>query len=265
MDSDRIQENRSMKLSRRYAARLFAAVAFMPRRVVLGQSVAAPEFEVTSVKPSRTDFGWQGVDTMPGRIQANSITMRRCIGQAYDVSGHRLLGGPAWIDTDRWEIEARADRPVDDDAALMKMLQRLLEERFKLVVHHETRMLPAYLLELGQSAPKMSKTAPGDDDTELHGGRGGPTTLEAKRTDMNRLAEVLDWRMDRQVLNQTGLEGQFNFTLHWLADPLRNQDDGADDVSIFTAVREQLGLRLHATKAPVEVLVIDHAEKPSAN
>jgi uncharacterized protein (TIGR03435 family) len=254
-----------MKLSRRCAARLFAAAALMPRGVVLGQPAAGPEFDVTSVKPSHTDFGWQGVDTMPGRIQANSITLRRCIGQAYDVSGHRLLGGPAWIDTDRWEIAARAGTPVDDDAVLMKMLQRLLEERFKLVVHHETRLLPAYVLELGHSAPKMNKTAPGDDDTELHGGRGGPTTLEAKRTDMNRLAEVLDWRMDRQVVNRTGLEGQFNFTLHWLADTLRNPDDGADDVSIFTAVGEQLGLRLQPAKVPVDVLVIDHAERPEAN
>ena len=111
----------------------------------------------------------------------------------------------------------------------------------------------------------MQRAEAGDSDTEMHGGRGGPTMLEAKKTDMNRLAELLDWRMDRPVVNHTGLNGGFNFTLHWAPDNLRDPDDGADDVSIFTAVGEQLGLRLRTAKAPVEVLVIDHVERPSEN
>jgi len=145
----------------------------------------------------------------------------------------------------------------------MLMLRRLLADRFQLVLHRETRTLPAYLLEVAKNGPRMEKAEPGDSDTELHGGRGGPTTLEARKTGMDQLAEILGWRMDRQVVNRTGLNGTFNFTLHWMADIMRN--DGDDDVSVFTAVGEQLGLRLRSTKAPVEVLVIDHAEKPAPN
>jgi uncharacterized protein (TIGR03435 family) len=254
----------AMKLSRRCAARMVAAAILLPGGVLLGQPAAALEFDVTSVKPSRSE-GWQGVDTMPGRIRADSITLNRCIRQAYNIGPHRLIGGPNWADTARWEIEARADRPVDDDDVLMLMLRKLLADRFKLALHHETRMLPAYLLEVSNNGPKMQKVDPGDPDTELHGGRGGPTRLEARKSDMNHLCEVLGWRLDRPVVNHTGLQGAFRFNLHWMPDMMRNSDDGADDVSIFTAVGEQLGLRLRSAKAPVDVLVIDHAERPSAN
>ncbi len=260
----------SMKLSRRVATRLFAAAAFLPspallpQRAVPPQQVPAPEFDVTSVKPSR-EGGWQGIDTSPGRIRANSTTLGRCIRQAYDLGPHQLLGGPAWIDTDRWEIVARADSPIDNDDVLMFMLRRLLADRFQLAVHRETREQPAYLLEVDKNGPKLQRAEPGDPDTEMHGGRNGPATLEASRTDMNLLADLLSSRMDRQVVNRTGLTGGFNFTLHWEPDTARMNDDTAEDVSIFTAIGAQLGLRLRPAKAPLDVLVIDHVERPSPN
>ncbi len=254
-----------MKLSRRDAVSLFAAAALAPSRFVLGQQAPAPEFDAASVKPSPRDFGWQGIDTSPGRIQAESVTLLRCIRDAYDMGPHQVIGGPDWINTARWQIVARADRPVDDDDILMQMLRSLLADRFKLALHRETRSLPAYLLEINRNGPKMQKAESGDSDTEMHGGRGDPATLEAKKTDMNNLAEILGWRLDRPVVNRTGLQGDFTFTLHWAPDNLRDPDDGADDVSIFTAVGEQLGLRLRSARAPVQVLVIDHAELPSPN
>jgi uncharacterized protein (TIGR03435 family) len=254
-----------MKLSRRDAVCLFAAAALVPSRLVLGQQAAAQEFDAASVKPSPRDFGWQGIDTSPGRIQAESVTLLRCIRDAYDMGPHQVIGGPDWINTDRWEIVARADRPVDDDDVLMRMLRTLLADRFKLAMHRETRSLPAYLLEVDRKGPRMQQAESGDSDTEMHGGRNGPATLEAKKTDMNNLAEILGWRLDRPVVNRTGLQGGFNFTLHWAPDNLRDPDDGDDDVSIFTAVGEQLGLHLRSARAPVEVLVIDHAERPSPN
>ena len=253
-----------MKVSRRVAVRLFAAAAVMQLRGVLGQPAAALEFDVTSVKPSRAE-GWQGIDTMPGRIRAESITLLRCIREAYGVGPHQVIGGPDWMAADRWEIVARADRPVDDDDVLMLMLRELLADRFRLALHRETRMLPSYVLEVDKRGPRMQRAEAGDSDTEMHGGRGGPATLEARKTDMNRLAELLDWRMDRPVVNHTGLNGGYNFTLHWAPENLRDPENGADDVSIFTAVGEQLGLRLRTGKAPVEVLVIDHVERPSEN
>ena len=251
-------------LSRRDAVKLFALALPGLWASAVAQPVAAPEFDVTSVKPSRLD-GWQGVDTMPGRIRADSITLNRCIRQAYNIGPHQLIGGPDWILTDRWEIVARADRPVDDDDTLMLMLRSLLADRFQLVVHRETRNLPAYVLEVNRSGPKMQKAAAGDSDTEMQGGRGR-VMLAARKVPMDELADILGRRMDRPVVNRTGLSGGFNFSLHWAADSGRSPSDGAvDDVSIFTALGEQLGLRLRTAKAPVEVLVIDHVERPSEN
>jgi uncharacterized protein (TIGR03435 family) len=250
-----------MKISRREAAHLFAAAALMPRTLATAQT---EEFDVTSVKPSRQDAGWSGVDTSPGRIQADSVTLKRCIMSAYDIGTHAVIGGPAWMTTDRWEIVARAGRPVDDDAVLMRMLQGLLADRFKLAVHRETRSLPAYLLEVGRKGPKMKRSEPGDSDTDMQGGRGS-VTLDAKKTGMDALAQIIGRRMDRPVVNHTGLAGGYNFTLHWAPDNGRTPNDDADDMSIFTAVSEQLGLRLHPARAPIEVLVIDHVERPSEN
>ena len=202
---------------------------------------------------------------MPGRIQADNVTLKRCIQQAYGVGPHQVAGGPEWMDTEHWEIMARADRLVEDDAVLMKMLQGLLAERFQLALHRETRTLPAYVLEVGRKGAKMERAEAIDADTDMHGWRGA-VTLEAKKTDMASLAEVLERRLDRPVVNRTGLEGGFNFTLHWSPVSARVDDDSdAEDVSIFTAVAEQLGLRLRGAKAPVEVLVIDHVDRPSAN
>jgi uncharacterized protein (TIGR03435 family) len=147
----------------------------------------------------------------------------------------------------------------------MKMLQGLLADRFQLAVHRETRTLPAYVLEVGRNGPKMARADGVDDDTDMDGWRGA-LTLTAKKTDMNSLAEALEGRLDRPVVNRTGLAGGYNFTLHW--SPANGQvedDDDAEDVSIFTAVAEQLGLRLKAAKEPVEVLVVDRAERPAAN
>jgi uncharacterized protein (TIGR03435 family) len=151
---------------------------------------------------------------------------------------------------------------VNDDV-LKQMMQGLLADRFRLLVHRETRSLPAYVLEVAHNGPKMQKAEPGDNKFELVGGRGGPTTLKAQKIDMDHLAQILGWRMDREVVNHTGLDGAFEFNLHWLADTVRNSE--SDDVSIFTAISEQIGLSLKSEKAPLIVLVIDRAERPSSN
>jgi len=259
-------------MTRREAVRALGAAWAVAGLAAWGQvGSGAPdpdalEFDVTSVKPSGPGGRWSsGIDTMPGRIQGDRVTLKRCIMQAYAVGPHQVLGGPEWIATDRWRIEARATRPVEDDAVLMKMLQGLLADRFQLAVHRETRTLPAYVLEVGRNGPKMARADGVDDDTDMDGWRGA-LTLTAKKTDMNSLAEALEGRLDRPVVNRTGLAGGYNFTLHW--SPANGQvqdDDDAEDVSIFTAVAEQLGLRLKAAKEPVEVLVVDRAERPAAN
>ena len=196
----------------------------------------------------------------------SNATLKRCIMGAYGLGPNQILGGPEWLDSDRYEIIAKADQPVNDDAVLMAMLQTLLAERFKLAIHRETKTVQAFVLEVAKNGPKMAKAE--DREATTRNGRG---LIDARTITMNRLAEVLSRQMDRPVVNQTGLEGAFDLKLEWTpesARPVRVGADGApteSGLSIFTAIQQQLGLRLRSEKAQVEMLVIDHAEKPSEN
>ena len=150
------------------------------------------------------------------------------------------------------------------DGSLMTALRSLLAERFKLALHRETRPIQAYILQVAKNGPKLEK---GDGDShQTNSGRGD---IVAKNASMDRFAEVLSRQMDLPVVNRTGLEGVFNFRLQWAPEttaPEKPAERAASDrAPIFTAIQEQLGLRLHAQKVPIEVIVIDHAEKPTEN
>jgi uncharacterized protein (TIGR03435 family) len=196
----------------------------------------------------------------------SNVTLKRCIMGAFGIGPNQILGGPGWLDSDRYEIVAKAERPVDDDGVLMAMLQTLLAERFKLAFHRETRTVPAFLLEVAKNGPKLERAE--DEESTTHNGRG---LIDAKVITMDRFAEVLSRQMDRPVVNHTGLEGSFNLKLEWTPEtvkPVTSGTDGAaieSGLSIFTAIQQQLGLRLRSQKAPVEVVVIDHVERPSEN
>jgi uncharacterized protein (TIGR03435 family) len=193
------------------------------------------------------------------------VTLKRCIMGAYGVGPHQISGGPDWLASDRFEISAIADKPIDDDAVLMAMLQDLLAERFKLVLHRDTRTIRALVLEVARNGPKLEKAEAGEAGTNTSSGNTR-LSIDAHNTDMDLFAKVLAREMDLPVVNHTGLEGVFNFKLHWTPDKARPADGVATEgASIFTAIQEQLGLRLRAEKAPVEILVIDHVERPSEN
>ena len=175
---------------------------------------------------------------------------------------HQIAGGPDWLDSDRFDISAVADPSIDanSDAALDLMLQNLLADRFKLALHRETRSLSSYVLEVPKNGPKLEKAAGGESRTHTNG-NNARISIEAENTSMDGFAKVLAREMDRPVVNQTGLEGHFNLKLRWARDGA-----GVTELpSIFTALEEQLGLRMRAEKVSVEVLIIDHAEKPSEN
>lgn len=210
-----------------------------------GQS--PPRIEVASVKVSHADPSHWGVTTGHGRIHAENVTLKRCIMGAWSVGPNQIIGGPEWLNEDRFEIEARADQPVNDDAVLSVLLRGILAERFKLALHHETRPLEAYVPEVAKNGPKMEKSAGGEStDLARNGGH------DSKNATMQHFADVLSRQMDLPVVNRTGLDGVFNLKLEWA-------DAGP---TIYTAIQEQLGLRLRAEKTPIDVLVIDHAEKP---
>jgi uncharacterized protein (TIGR03435 family) len=231
---------------------------------VYGQTAPGPRFEVASVKPSGADpSSTSGIYTGHGRLDAHNVTLKRCIMGAYGVGPHQISEGPDWLDSDRFQILANADQPINDDAVLMAMLQGLLTERFHLVLHRETRTMPALILEVGKG-PKLERAAAGEASTNTSTNNSG-VTIEARNTGMNLFAQVLARNMDLPVVNHTELAGIFNFKLHWTPDSTRLAAGAADEASLFTAIQEQLGLRLRSQKAPVEVLVIDRVEKLSGN
>lgn len=225
--------------------------------IVYGQAADAPRFEVASVKPSSADprSGDSGVATGHGRVTARNVTLKRCIIGAYGLGPNLILGGPDWLDSDRFEIVAKSERAEDGDKELMAMLRTLLAERFKLSVHREIKTMPALVLEVAKNGPKLEKAVDGPATT--NNGRG---LIDAKNITMSRFAEVLSRQTDLPVVDRTGLPGAFNLKLEWARDSAKT-----DGPSIFAALQEQLGLRLESRKIPIEILVIDHAERPSEN
>jgi uncharacterized protein (TIGR03435 family) len=242
----------------------FAVLAVCVSGAVCGQSAVSQQFEVASIKPSKGPSSLSsGLSTGNGRLTASNVTLKRCIMGAYAVGPNQIFGGPDWLESDRFEITAKAEQPVGD-GILMAMLQTLLAERFKLALHREAKPIEAYVLEVSKNGPKLEK---GDGHgSKTSNGRGD---IVATNATMDRFAEILSRQMDLPVVNHTGLEGVFNLKLQWTLESAKvaKPVEGAviEGPSIFTAIQEQLGLRLHAQKMPVEVLVIDHVEKPSEN
>jgi uncharacterized protein (TIGR03435 family) len=228
------------------------------------QPAPALRFAVASIKPTPADRynEGSGIPTGHGRLTGNHVTLRRCIQGAYAVGPNQIVGGPPWVDSDRFEIDAKADLPVGD-SMLMVMLRSLLADRFKLAMHRETRAIEALVLEVARNGPKLEKAADGASETDSGHGR-----IDAKVITMNRFAEVLSRQTDLPVVNRTGLEGAFNLKLEWSPEADKAVKPGQappdNGPSLFTAL-QGLGLRLQARKTPLDVLVIDHAERPSEN
>ena len=225
---------------------------------VLAFAQNSARFEVVSVKPAlNPNREHSGVYTGHGRLSATNITLKNCVMRAYHVGQTQIAGGPDWLDTATFDIEARAATAIEDDNALTAMLQPLLADRFKLVLHHESRSTEAYVLEVAKNGPRLSRTEPGEANTNSRRG-----SIQAQHSSMDHLAEVLGRFLDRPILNRTELDGVYNLNLQWTPDT--SPADTPDRVSIFTAVQEQLGLRLRAEKI-VDTLVIDRAERPEPN
>ena len=231
-----------------------------------------PAFEVASIKPSNYQGGPLRVTSRIGTdgIDFSNVTPRLCIQRAYSVKPYQV-SGPEWINTERYMIVAKAAGAVTEDTILL-MLQTLLAERFKLAFHREPKEMPVYALVVSKNGPKL-KEATGEGATQI-----APDGREIvfERASMGLLAGTVARSVDRPVIDATGLKGLYNFKLAWSNDDRPRPNSGAvagtvdasdpdDAPSIFTALQERLGLRLESRKAPVEVLVIDHIEKPSGN
>lgn len=205
----------------------------------------------------------------PGQISFTSASLITLIASAYGVKAYQI-SGPAWFDAVSFDIVAKLP-PGTSKEQVDPMLQNLLAERFALRLHHEKKALPVYTLTVGKNGPKMKLC----EDPEAGGEMGpwnGGARLAAPNWTMQALADFLSPRLDRPVLNMTALTPRYDFTLYWLAEnmempPRTATDEAAEPApSIFSAVQEQLGLKLERSTSPVDMLVIDHAEKtPTEN
>lgn len=232
-------------------------------------------FDVASIKPNRTGSGSTNMRTSHGRLTASNVTVRMLIRSAFHVKDSQISGGPGWLDTERYDIVARTERAEISDDNLWFSLQPLLAERFGLQYHREIKQLPVYLLVIGKGGPGLRNHSGDDQPTMRFTAGSGKAKLEATKTSMRRFADSLGGYIDRPVLDNTQLRGDYDFKLEWAQDhPGENSPSMLDSLreevgltgpSVFMAVQEQLGLKLQPTKGPVEILVVDGAEKVSAN
>jgi uncharacterized protein (TIGR03435 family) len=266
------------------------------------QSASAPRlsFEVATVKPNRASDNKRMMMISPGKLSAVGMPLKELIRFAYDIkSDAQLTGGPSWINSDRFDIEAKEDEahaqasskllPPEMSKQMRQMLQSLLEDRFGLKVSHATKELPVYALVIAKGGPKLTPTTtppmvppgdqpPGDDNAKKSFNRGirmqGNGDLTGMAATTAFLSDVLSRQPElgnRPVEDKTGLTGEYDWTLKWTPaamDSSSSADGAAVDsstASLFTAVQEQLGLKLEPQKGTVDILVIDHVEQPSAN
>lgn len=237
--------------------------------LIWGQTTTTPSFDVASVKPVTSASGdREPIDfrVQPGgRLIITNLRFNVIIREAFGVKGYQIAGGPAWMDTDRFDITAKAEGDPTRKQ-MMTMLQALLADRFHLMVHRETKEANVYSLVVAKNGPKFKHSTA--DETYIRLYRNTPVdqpgvsyTIGAQKASMALFAERLGaMELGRPVLDHTGLDGEFDFKVEYATND--NPDVGA---SIFTAIQEQLGLKLEATKGLLEILVIDHVEKPSAN
>jgi uncharacterized protein (TIGR03435 family) len=229
----------------------------MAAGLIFGQS--APSFDVTSIKLSPP---WQagmtgGVSLDGTRFSSSRNPLRGLIFSAYGVPYWRLSGGPAWLETDAYDIMGTFPPNTSQDQVKL-MLQTLFADRFKLAIHRETKDYPVYALVVGKDGPKLKAAVDGKYSAKNAGGH-----LELHHANVAGFATYLVNVADRPVVDMTGLDGYFDISLDWRPETPQPGNDPRP--SIYTAVQEQLGLKLEPRKAPVEFIVIDHIERPSEN
>jgi uncharacterized protein (TIGR03435 family) len=244
-------------------------------------SAQALTFDVTSVKPNTSGEQGGSSRAQPGRYVGTNVALRRVIALAY-LPVQEFVGGPGWINTERFDIEGKSDK-TPDQPQMLEMLRSLLADRFKLVVHRETREMPVYALTLARTDGRPGSQLQPSDPCVAGPPSGvaeasarqaprcgrfsvGAGTLSGKGVTMAQLAAELPSATEgRHVVDRTGLSGMFDVSLTWAADAIGTNPSPADAPSIFAAIQEQLGLKLEPTKAPMEVIVIDSAERPQAD
>jgi uncharacterized protein (TIGR03435 family) len=238
-----------------------------------------PVYDIASIHENKTGTDNVRISTRDATFTATNVALGNLVSMAYDIRLDIISGLPGWAQSTRFDISAKVSEPDID--ALKKlsreqrhaMLVALLANRFHLKAHVETKTLPVYDLVVAKGGSKLAEnTIPLDQTGPLGLKPGSMMISEAEMTavavPISNLAQNLAFRVERNVIDKTGLTGKYNFTLKWRPDELEGKADATTDSNapdLFTALQEQLGLRLEPSKGPVDTLVIDHVEMPSEN
>ena len=238
---------------------------------------ANPTFEVATIKPTQEGTRFSIHPTGSGELVATDASLAYMIKFAYEVHPRQITKGPAWLDTDKYDLTAKPDMEGQPSLKQMRvMVQKLLADRLQLTFHREKIELPVYAVTVARGGPKLTRNDTNPDGNPGYG--GGPAGMRVVNSTIAEfISFVLNDSLGLPVVDQTGLgSARYNFVLKWTPDASQSQPGGiaagappADNADappdIFTAMQQQLGLKLESTKALVDVMVIDHVEKPSPN
>lgn len=274
---------------------MIVGLRFAVAALIIGAGARAQEFEVASIKPASPDERRVFIGPGPGGgISVTNMTLKQMIQNAWHIMPVRVSGGPAWLDSARYNVLAKPEKKPAP-AESMRMLQVLLKDRFQLVIHSETRDMPVYALVLARKDGKLGENLaeskeggctvpdPNQPPPMLRGGKLGcggaimsQRSMNGVSVPMTELARSLSLMVGRMVIDKTGLTAKYNYTVEFTPEesfalpglpgppPVAAQADSPKP-TLFTALQEQLGLKLDPQKGPVEVFVVDRAEKPSEN
>jgi bla regulator protein blaR1 len=237
---------------------------------------ADPVFEVATIKPARPDAQGFGYRVQGRQFSTINTTLGDLITFAYGIHAKQIVGAPSWVDSEKYDLQAQPEgQGQPNDRQWKTMLQKLIAERFRLKFHRDKKELSVYAIVAEKTPHKLTK-----NDSNPNGlpglGFRGLGNLVVRNANMTDFANLLQGTvLDRPVIDQSELPGRWDFTLSWTPDEFQFKGagargappnpDGSNPPDLFTAFREQLGLKLDSTKAPAEVFVIDGVEKPTAN
>ena len=246
---------------------LCAQDAAKPEPLKMMAADADPDWEVTTVRPSDPNGGNDRINVRGRHIVIENESVQTMVRFAYGVQPSQIAGAPDWAKAERWDADGVPDVEGQPDVRqFQSMVRKLLAERFALKLHHEQREMPVFALTLAKGGPKLvpSKGDPNGRPRQDLGGANGRQTRKFTNTSMQDLALMLQFASDRPIMDQTGLKGRYDFQLNWTTDDTRSTEPDAPP-GIFTAIQEQIGLKLEPVKAPADVLVVDRVERPGAN
>ena len=229
---------------------------------------ADPDWEVVTVKPTDPTVNNANMQMEGRQFVMSNRSVETLLLVGYSAHKSQVVNAPEWVRTARWDIRGVPDTPGRPSLRQMQGLTRkLLVERFGLVTHSEKREMEVYALRVAKGGEKLTPSAadphalPEENDRE----NGGQRTMQAANISMSDFALMMKFFLDRPVVDQTGLTGRYDFRFQWTFDESRAPADGTAPAGVFTAIQEQLGLKLEAVKAETDVLVVDKVERPSAN